>query len=210
MKFSQRQEEIIRIVKKKQPITADAIADHFQLTKSTLRSDLAVLTMVGILDAKPKIGYFYTGQNVEPLWSDQFADLTVADVMGSAIQVSPDSSVQEAITLLFLYDSGSLYVSLPEDQELLGIVSRKDLLRASLSGGDQGQTALAVIMTRMPNILVTRADTPLIEAAKILVKHEVDSLPVVEDLEHFKILGKLSKTHLVRLFVQSLVSEEDL
>ena len=33
------------------------------VTRATLRSDLAILTMTGILDARPKVGYFYSGIN---------------------------------------------------------------------------------------------------------------------------------------------------
>lgn len=67
MKLTARQEEIIKIVKKEQPISGDKIAASLGLTKPTLRSDLAVLTMTGILDAKPKVGYFFSGSRVEPL-----------------------------------------------------------------------------------------------------------------------------------------------
>lgn len=62
IELSDRQEKIIDIVKGDQPITAESIAKQLKLTRGTLRPDLAILTMSGILDARPKVGYFYTGK----------------------------------------------------------------------------------------------------------------------------------------------------
>ncbi|WP_201030809.1 helix-turn-helix domain-containing protein, partial [Streptococcus iniae] len=62
IQLSQRQEMIIAIVKKEEPITGEKIADLLHVTRAALRSDLVVLTMLGLLDAKPKVGYFYQGE----------------------------------------------------------------------------------------------------------------------------------------------------
>ncbi|MDZ4975821.1 HTH domain-containing protein, partial [Clostridium perfringens] len=62
MKLSQRQEEIIRIVKEGQPVTSETLADKLGVTRAALRADLAILTMIGILDARPKVGYVYLGE----------------------------------------------------------------------------------------------------------------------------------------------------
>ncbi|MBS4882537.1 MAG: helix-turn-helix domain-containing protein, partial [Peptoniphilus harei] len=61
MKFSDRQTEIIEIVRDEGPITGDEIAEKLGLSRATIRSDLSVLTMINILGARPKFGYFYTG-----------------------------------------------------------------------------------------------------------------------------------------------------
>lgn len=62
MKLTTRQTEIINIVKAEQPISGEKIAQTLGLSRATLRNDLSILTMTGLLDAKPKVGYFYTGQ----------------------------------------------------------------------------------------------------------------------------------------------------
>ncbi len=67
MELSQRQMKIIEIVKEHQPISGETIAKQLGLSRATLRNDLSILTMTGLLDARPKVGYFYTGQTVEPL-----------------------------------------------------------------------------------------------------------------------------------------------
>ena len=61
MKLSERQEEIVRIVKRGQPVTSESIAEKLGVTRAALRADLAILTMIGILDARPKVGYVYLG-----------------------------------------------------------------------------------------------------------------------------------------------------
>ena len=63
MKLSPRQEEIVCLVKENQPITSEALAEKLGVTRAALRADLAVLTMIGILDARPKVGYVYSGKS---------------------------------------------------------------------------------------------------------------------------------------------------
>ena len=53
----------MEIVKENGPITGEHIADQLNLTRATLRPDLAILTMAGFLDARPRVGYFYTGKS---------------------------------------------------------------------------------------------------------------------------------------------------
>lgn len=204
MKFSPRQKEIVEIVKHNEPISGDEIAKKLGLTKSTLRSDFAVLTMTGVLEARQKIGYIYSGRSEDSLLTDAFAEYQVKDIMIEALTTYAKTSVNEAITQLFMYDAGSLYIIDPNDQTLQGLVSRKDLLRSSI--GQPADTPLGVIMTRMPNIIVIQPDQSVLEAARLIAQHQVDSLPVVTT--NHEILGKISKTHIVNLLVDLCYAEE--
>ena len=47
VKLSKRQEQIAQIVREEGPVTGSAIAEHLEVTRSALRSDLSVLTMLG-------------------------------------------------------------------------------------------------------------------------------------------------------------------
>ena len=67
IEFTERQKKIIELVKQYQPITSENIARKLHLTRATLRSDLAILSMVGMLEARPKVGYFYTGRSIAVL-----------------------------------------------------------------------------------------------------------------------------------------------
>ena len=64
LKLSPRQEEIVCLVKENAPITSEALAEKIGVTRAALRADLAVLTMIGALDARPKVGYVYTGKPI--------------------------------------------------------------------------------------------------------------------------------------------------
>lgn len=64
IELNKRQEDILQIVKENGPITGEHIAERLNLTRATLRPDLAILTMAGFLDARPRVGYFYSGKNV--------------------------------------------------------------------------------------------------------------------------------------------------
>ena len=59
IELSRRQQKIIQIVKDNGPITGEHIADQLDLTRATLRPDLAILTMAGFLEARPRVGYLY-------------------------------------------------------------------------------------------------------------------------------------------------------
>lgn len=207
MELSKRQNAIIEIVKANEPISGDKIAEALGLTKPTLRSDLAVLTMTGVLDARPKVGYIYSGLSFEPLLHSQLFETKVGDLMTSSIIVFPETTVRDATTSLFMYDSGSLYVTDKDTGDLIGLVSRKDLLR-SLLNSDNSDISIAIIMTRMPNIYVSHPEMTVLEAGKILTKHEIDSLPVVENETSKKVIGKISKTRIMEHFI-NMGSESD-
>ena len=201
MELSERQKEIIEIVKQKEPISGDNIAEALALSKSTLRSDLAVLTMIGILDARPKVGYIYSGLNFEPLIQDRLASLTVKDRMAPPVIINQETTIQDAITTLFMYDAGTLVVADQATNDMVGIVSRKDLLRSMVMGNNQ-EAAVALIMTRMPNIYVTYPKMPILKAAELISRHEVDTLPVVKSKNSKEVIGKISKTILVNLLIE--------
>ena len=89
---------------------------------------------------------------------------------------------------------------------MCGVVSRKDLLKATVGGSDVNKLPVGMIMTRMPNIATVEEDESINLAAAKLMKREVDSLPVIryedDDKQKMKVVGKISKTIINRLFVE--------
>ncbi len=71
LELSERQKKIVEIVKENGPITGEHIADRLDLTRATLRPDLAILTMAGFLEARPRVGYFYTGKTGSELLTEK-------------------------------------------------------------------------------------------------------------------------------------------
>ncbi|EOL44183.1 helix-turn-helix transcriptional regulator [Enterococcus caccae] len=202
MKLTSRQLEIIKIVKENEPISGDSIAKSLGLSRATLRSDLAILTMTGLLDARPKVGYFYTGQTIEPLLYEKLYKKTVKDIMLPPILIHQSTTVYDAVTNLFMYDVGSLYVK-DDNDELNGVLSRKDLLRAAISNPNTEKTPVAMIMSRMPNIITITSDRTILEAGGLLMQHSIDTIPVVEINQPKKVIGKVTKTRIMSYFINA-------
>ncbi|MDF9295488.1 helix-turn-helix transcriptional regulator [Geobacillus sp. FSL K6-0789] len=201
MELNKRQEQILQIVKDYGPITGESIAEKLNLTRATLRPDLAILTMAGYLEARPRVGYFYTGKTGTQLFADKIKKLKVEDYQSIPVVVNENVSVYDAIVTMFLEDVGTLFV-VDEESLLAGVLSRKDLLRASI--GKQELTAIPVniIMTRMPNIAVCYKDDPLIEVAERLIEKQIDAMPVVRKTEKgYEVIGRITKTNMTKAFV---------
>lgn len=203
MKFTKRQEEIIKIVKDGGPITSESIAEKLGVTRAALRADLAILTMTGILDARPKVGYFYSGINNFNLMGSDIKDKKVEDIMSIPVIAKKDDSLYEVIVNMFLSDVGSIFI-IDDDENLCGIVSRKDLLKATIGGADMNKMPIGMIMTRTPNIITVEKEDSVIIVAKKIIEHEIDSIPVVENLDdnRCKVVGKISKTNITKLFLE--------
>ncbi|MDZ5034623.1 HTH domain-containing protein, partial [Clostridium perfringens] len=156
MKLSQRQEEIIRIVKEGQPVTSETLADKLGVTRAALRADLAILTMIGILDARPKVGYVYLGEAHNTRILENISKVLVGEIMSKPVTVSEETTVYDAIVFLFLNDVGTLFIE--NNGILVGAVSRKDFLKTAIGGTDIHKVPIGVIMTRMPNIICGYSD----------------------------------------------------
>ena len=204
MKLSERQKKIVEIVKEHQPLSGEKISALLDISRATLRSDLSFLTLVGILKATPKVGFTYSGSDLETLFFFDTFRKEVAEIMTSPVLVSHDSFIQDAIITLFMYDADVLYV-IDEHKLLLGILSRKDLLRASLNTNIDS-TPVAVCMTRMPHIKTCYMN--ILEAAAVLQDFSIDSLPVVDKDNERKILGTVTKSALLDYIIQEARSAE--
>ncbi|RKD73025.1 CBS domain-containing protein [Sinobaca qinghaiensis] len=202
IQLSKRQEFIVDIVKAEGPITGEHIADKLSLTRATLRPDLAILTMSGYLDARPRVGYFYTGKTGTQLLNEKIKQITVKEYQSIPVVVNDASSVYDAIVTMFLEDVGTLFV-VDGASSLTGVLSRKDLLRASIGKQELEAMPVSIIMTRMPNITVCRKDDLIIEVASKLIEKQIDALPVIKDQQNGKmeVTGRVTKTNITKLLV---------
>ena len=200
IQLNERQLKIIDIVKENEPITSESIASSLNVTRATLRSDLAILTMTGILDARPKVGYFYSGVSEINLIGKSVKEKTVEDIMSMPVLAKKDESIYDVIVTMFLSDVGSIVI-IDENEELCGVVSRKDLLKATIGGSDINKMPIGMVMTRTPNVVTAETDESVILAARKIIEHEVDSIPVIEtDKERniTKVVGRISKTNITK------------
>jgi DeoR family transcriptional regulator, catabolite repression regulator len=201
IELNKRQELILQIVKDNGPITGESIADRLNLTRATLRPDLAILTMAGYLDARPRVGYFYTGKTGAQLLSEKIKKIQVKEYQSIPVVVDENVSVYDAICTMFLEDVGTLFV-VNKAALLVGVVSRKDLLRASLGKQELASIPVNIIMTRMPNLTVCQRDDLLIDVAQRLIDNQIDAVPVVKETEKgIEVVGRLTKTNMTKALV---------
>jgi CBS domain-containing protein len=207
IELTTRQKEILELVQQHAPVTGDQIAEMLGISKPTIRTDLSVLVMLELLDAKPKVGYF-PGQALLPHGQSmiKLKQMQVKDVHGIPVIIRDTSTVHDAVVTLFLENIGTLIIA-DEDSTLLGIVSRKDLLKVTLGNPHAATMPISLVMTRQPNLITVSPDDLVVEAARKMIHHQVDSLPVViphqeaDGRTRKEVVGRITKTSMTRLLV---------
>lgn len=208
IELTTRQLKVMEIVKKNAPITGEQIAEMLGVSRPTIRSDLSLLIMLGLLDAKPKVGYFLgTGVHSNAKSASKLSSLKVREVQAVPVIVLETSTVQDAVVTLFLENVGSLIVN-DEQGVLAGIVSRKDLLKLAIGNPNAGNMLINMVMTRRSKIITVTPEDTVVDAAKKMIHYEVDSLPVItagsdEDLP--EVVGRISKTTITQVLVQYIL-----
>jgi CBS domain-containing protein len=160
--------------------------------------------MAGYLDARPRVGYFYTGKTGSQLLTEKVKKIKVGEYSSMPVVIQESATVYEAIVTMFLEDVGTLYIS-NKNGQLAGVVSRKDLLRASMGKQDMNTIPINIIMTRMPNITYCFKEDYLLEVAHKLIDKQIDGLPVVkqaEDGQGLEVIGRVTKTNITKAFVE--------
>lgn len=202
--LSTRQKRIAEIVRLDGPITGEHIAERLNVTRAALRSDLAILVMGGILDARPKVGYYYTGKNTLGMLMEEISSICVKDLQSVPIAIGQEKSAYEAIVTMFLEDVGSVFI-LDESGLLAGVVSRKDLLKAAINNADLHSLPVVMVMTPLSKIVVVTEEESVAAAARKIIDNEIDSLPVVRPVNSgkrsYEVVGRITKTNFTRLLV---------
>lgn len=194
------------MVKEGGPVTGEQLAERLGVSRAALRPDLAILIMSGVLDARPKVGYYYTGKGAFSMLTEEIARYKVRDVQSVPVVVASTSSAYDTIVTMFLEDVGTVFVVEPGGL-LRGVVSRKDLLKVAMGNRDLQKVPVKVLMTGMSKMIMTDPEEPVLAAAKKMVDGEIDSLPVVRPMgtegeRAFEVVGRLTKTNITRLFVE--------
>jgi len=125
------------------------------------------------------------------------------------VTVTPETSFQDALALLRQRKIRRVPV-VDQAGSLVGIITERDLLHAAPSPA----TSLSVwelnyllwrlqvegLMTR--KVLTVQPDTPLQDAAQLMLEHKFGGLPVVDD--HHQVVGVITETDIFRVFVKLL------
>ena len=130
-------------------------------------------------------------------------NLTASDVMnGDVVTFQRDTSVREAFKIIANRNfSGAPVIN--DDNELMGVVTEKDLLAAiSLSSGTQGQYDRQI--PYVEDVVAINADMPIEELRGFFVELGFKRFPVVD--ENRKVIGIVSRRDLVRLVSEHIPS----
>jgi acetoin utilization protein AcuB len=136
--------------------------------------------------------------------------MLVRDYMSSpAVSILPETGVQEALRIMHERKFRRLPV-IDKGGHLIGIVSERDLLYASPSPATSlsvwelnyllAKLTISEIMTR--SVLIIAPDVKLQEAARLMLRHKVGGLPVVDYNNH--LIGVITETDIFRAFLQQL------
>lgn len=205
MQLSDRQNKIIEIVKENQPVKSNDIAEILDINRATIRPDLKILSMLGILEAKRKVGYFYTGRSLLHMLGSYIKTISVMEIQSEPTIVEENTSIYDGIITMFTKNAGSLYVV--DGKYLSGVVSRKDFIKAMIGRQEVESLPITLIMTRMPHIIYLESDESVYDAAYKTMFYEVESLPIISkemdenENERLVLIGKVSRTNITRYVV---------
>lgn len=201
MKFTELQQNVIELLKERGHLKTTEIAKDLNVTKSDLESDLVTLINLEIVGKNDKYGYFYQGNRSYVVFAEILKYYSVENIMSMPMIIEERLSVYDAIVTLFLENVGSIYVT--RNNNLVGVVSRKDLLRAAIGNQDLKKTPINMVMTRMPNIKTVTPDTSVFACAKKIVDSQIDGVPVIKEEDGItRVVGRVTKTNLTNLFVR--------
>lgn len=199
-------------MKRHAPITGEQLAEYLSVSRPTLRSDLSLLVMLGLLDAKPKVGYFLGNtyrSSSEPL--QQFNSMKVREVQGVPVNVPDSLSVHDAVITLFTENADTLLV-VNEQKRFVGIVTPKDLLKITLGNAGAIAIPVSMVMTRYPNIVTLMPDDSVMDAIRKMSLHQIDCLPVIvpreEQAADPEVTGWVSKSNIIRLMADIAMDGE--
>ena len=204
MRLPDRQKEITDIVRENGPITGEQIAERLHVTRSALRGDLAVLLSGEIIAARRRLGYYYLGGGEDPA-AMEIRQCTAAECMSKPALVPVTASAYDAAVLLFTRDIGTVFIGTQDDVQ--GVVSRKDLLKAAMGRENLQSMPISMVMTSKSKMIFATPEESMVDVAQKLIDFEIDSLPVVtieEDngVKKYARCGRLSKTNITRLFLK--------
>jgi CBS domain-containing protein len=129
--------------------------------------------------------------------------MRISEIMTEAAVVdSPDDTLEAAARKMWEQQTGSLLVL--DGQELLGIVTERDVLKAVATGTPMG-TPVSDVMSK--DLITVEPGTSLREAAAIMTEKWIRHLPV---LERGRLLGIVSQRDLAGVLAGALNEPEDL
>ncbi len=121
--------------------------------------------------------------------------MNAKDLMSSQVVVAKENTNVEQISSKLLAGEFNGVPIVDDNDLVVGIVTAIDILKAIQNGHKLNTTIAKDIMT--PNPSVVKQDTPLNDIIGIIIKKEIELLPVVEDNTN-RIIGVVARLDIVR------------
>ncbi len=128
--------------------------------------------------------------------------MQVVDVMTTdVISVTPDTSINDAARLMFRNRVSGLPVC-DSSSCLIGIITEADFLRLEVARQEADEVTPVETVGEVMNrtVLTIGPETPIADAARVMVVNDVNRLPVVDERSH--ILGIISRLDVVAVFTR--------
>ncbi|QPC85185.1 CBS domain-containing protein [Phototrophicus methaneseepsis] len=129
------------------------------------------------------------------------------------LTASPDMPISDAHQIM--KERGIRRLPVVEHEKLVGIVTIGDVREASPSDATTlsiwelnylwAQLTVGKIMSK--NVLTVKADTPILDAAEMMLENKISGLPVVGKGGHLE--GIITESDIFRLLVRSRVATPD-
>ena len=124
--------------------------------------------------------------------------MRVSEIMTNAAVIdSPEDTLADAARKMWKQQTGSLLVI--EGEELVGIITERDVLKAVAQGTSLDQTPISQVMTK--DVVSVGPGTSLREAARVMAERWIRHLPV---LDGSRLVGILSQRDLAGVLAGAL------
>jgi CBS domain-containing protein len=126
----------------------------------------------------------------------------IADYMSTPVYVvKPSDSLARARRLMLRYRVGRLVV-VDDAGRPVGIITMNDFVKIIASRPSKPLSSIPVSDAMTSNPVTITADKPLREAARLMLKHGISGLPVVDD--DGRLVGIITESDVVRAFAERL------
>ncbi|MCK4768472.1 MAG: CBS domain-containing protein, partial [Desulfobacula sp.] len=134
---------------------------------------------------------------VELISGNQHSSVRLSDIMSyPVVTVSMDTTVEEVA--MILRDLGCTGVPIVDkDERIVGVVSRRDFKKVRKS--KHMQSPIKAFMSR--NVVTMHQGKSAIEAARLMIKHDIGRIPVMKD---DKIVGIVTRSDVMMYFYDLL------
>lgn len=132
----------------------------------------------------------------ELIEGNQFSSVRVGDIMSFPVNaIRSDTSMKDAA--LFLREKGCTGIPIIDDEELVGMISRRDFRK--IKKDSALNAPVKAFMCR--NVVTIGPDKSPMQASRLMVKHDIGRLPVVEN---GKVIGIITRSDVMIYFYDLL------